>query len=280
MKIERISENKIKCTLNREDLASRDIVLTEFAYGSEKARAFFRELMSMAEDEVGFEVEDIPLMIEAVPVNQDCIVLFVTKVSDPEELDTRFSRFTSRSDEYDEDEDETEEFSAEIEIEGNPENIDILGAVKDAVRNAVEGLSKAVESGNFNVAEDNFVPLNQSAKKLDAKSETKTAKKVAQPQRLYNFIYRFRSLDDVCGVAHHLQGIYYGDNTLYKDMVEGTYYLVVGFHEIPAELKSRVCDYLSEYGKKVPASYALQAYYEEHYMCVIRSNALQTLGNL
>lgn len=277
MKIERISENKIKCTLNREDLASRDIVLTEFAYGSEKARAFFRELMLIAEDEVGFEVEDIPLMIEAVPVNQDCIVLFVTKVSDPEELDTRFSRFTSSSDEYDEDEDEEEaEFSAEIEIEGNPENIDILGAVKDAVRNAVEGLSKAVESGNFNVSDEKFVPLNQSAKKLD----TKTTKKPSQPQKLYNFIYSFRSLDDVCGVAHHLQGVYHGDNTLYKDMVEGTYYLVVGFHDTPAEVKSKVCDYLSEYGKKIPTSYALQAYYEEHYMCVIRSNALQTLGNL
>ena len=32
-------------------------------------------------------------MIEAIPLNQDCIVLIITKVEDPEELDTRFSRF-------------------------------------------------------------------------------------------------------------------------------------------------------------------------------------------
>ena len=36
---------------------------------------------------------NIPLMIEAIPLNADCIVLIITKVEDPEELDTRFSRF-------------------------------------------------------------------------------------------------------------------------------------------------------------------------------------------
>lgn len=39
--------------------------------------------------------EDIPLMIEAIPVSADCIVLIVTKVDDPEELDTRFSKFSA-----------------------------------------------------------------------------------------------------------------------------------------------------------------------------------------
>ena len=33
-------------------------------------------------------------MIEAIPITADSIVLIITKVEDPEELDTRFSRFT------------------------------------------------------------------------------------------------------------------------------------------------------------------------------------------
>ena len=44
--------------------------------------------MQQASYEVGFEAEDIPLMIEAIPLNADCIVLIITKVEDPEELDT------------------------------------------------------------------------------------------------------------------------------------------------------------------------------------------------
>ncbi|MBP3261688.1 adaptor protein MecA, partial [Pseudobutyrivibrio sp.] len=44
MKIERINENQIRCTLSREDLISRHIKLSELAYGSAKARELFREL--------------------------------------------------------------------------------------------------------------------------------------------------------------------------------------------------------------------------------------------
>ncbi len=32
----------------------------------------------------------IPLMIEAIPISMDSIVLIITKVEDPDELDTRF----------------------------------------------------------------------------------------------------------------------------------------------------------------------------------------------
>ena len=41
MKLEKINENQIRCTLTREDLASRHIRLSELAYGSEKAKKLF-----------------------------------------------------------------------------------------------------------------------------------------------------------------------------------------------------------------------------------------------
>ena len=63
-------------------------------------------MMQQANFEFGFEAEDIPLMIEAIPMEQDCIVLLITKVEDPEELDTRFARFSpGQSDEDQEEED-------------------------------------------------------------------------------------------------------------------------------------------------------------------------------
>ncbi len=51
-------------------------------------------MMQQAQIEFGFEADNIPLMIEAIPVNLDSIILIITKVEDPEELDTRFSRFS------------------------------------------------------------------------------------------------------------------------------------------------------------------------------------------
>lgn len=50
--------------------------------------------MQQAQIEFGFEADNIPLMIEAIPVNLDSIILIITKVEDPEELDTRFSKFS------------------------------------------------------------------------------------------------------------------------------------------------------------------------------------------
>ena len=93
MKIEKVSDNQIRCTLTRDDLVSRDIKISELAYGTEKAKTLFRDMMRQANQDFGFEADDIPLMIEAVPLNSECIVLIITKVEDPEELDTRFSRF-------------------------------------------------------------------------------------------------------------------------------------------------------------------------------------------
>ena len=53
MKIERINDNQIRCTLTSLDLSSRGINLAELAYGSEKARNLFREMIQRASREVG-----------------------------------------------------------------------------------------------------------------------------------------------------------------------------------------------------------------------------------
>ena len=110
MKIEKISDNQIRFTLTGEDLAARQIKLSELAYGTEKARNLFREMMQQAASQVGFEADNIPLMIEAIPMSEGSIVLVVTKVENPEELDTRFAKFApSVHDENDSDADDADD---------------------------------------------------------------------------------------------------------------------------------------------------------------------------
>ena len=43
MKIEKINDNQIRCTLTRADLADRQLKLSELAYGSEKAKSLFQK---------------------------------------------------------------------------------------------------------------------------------------------------------------------------------------------------------------------------------------------
>ena len=101
MKIEKVNDNQIRCTLSKQDLADRQIKLSELAYGSEKAKGLFKDMIEQANYEFGFEVDDIPLMIEAIPLSGENIILQITKVEYPEELDTRFSKFSEAGEEED-----------------------------------------------------------------------------------------------------------------------------------------------------------------------------------
>ena len=126
MKIEKLNENQIRCTLTHADLAARHLKLSELAYGTEKAKSLFRDMMQQASFDFGFEAENIPLMIEAIPSSADSIVLIITKVEDPEELDTRFSKFTPSGD--------TDPLNLETleKLQGADEFLNLLNKVKEA----------------------------------------------------------------------------------------------------------------------------------------------------
>ncbi|OON95289.1 MAG: competence protein [Epulopiscium sp. Nele67-Bin005] len=96
MKIEKISESQIRITLNHADLSNRNIKITELAYGSAKAQALFKDMMSKAYEDFGFETNNVPLMIEAVPLSLDSIMIVVTKVDDPDELDEKLESLSER----------------------------------------------------------------------------------------------------------------------------------------------------------------------------------------
>ena len=126
MKIEKLNENQIRCTLTHADLAARHLKLSELAYGTEKAKSLFRDMMQQASFDFGFEAENIPLMIEAIPSSADSIVLIITKVEDPEELDTRFSKFTPSGDS------DPLNLEALEKLQGADEFLNLLNKVKEA----------------------------------------------------------------------------------------------------------------------------------------------------
>ena len=258
MKIEKINDNQIKCTLNKSDLASRQIKLSELAYGTEKAKDLFRDMMRQASEEFGFEAEDIPLMIEAIPVSPDCIVLVITKVEDPEELDTRFSRFAPSSEDM-EDMEGIDGTSSEASTDPITNDlIDMLNQVKNKLA----------------AASDNFVPLQKALE--SKKKETKSSKKDSSNIPLFR-IYSFDNLNSVISVSGLLNGLYKGQNSLYKSPDGGRYYLVAYKSSHSLEEFSAICCILSEYAKGENSSSANEAYLKEHCIKVIRRKALQKL---
>ena len=227
MKIEKINDNQIRCTLNKADLAARHLKISELAYGSDKAKALFRDMMQQASAELGFDAEDIPLMIEAIPVSAECIVLIVTKVDDPEELDTRFSRFSSDNDDdndsfypFDDDFDDFDTIenisgnspaptaADELDEDDNSDSDDVVLPDAKTANDVINLFSKVKEYLNKNIektTDDSFVPL-KDAILPDSKDESsdKQNSHTAQTETIKPVIriYSFDNFENFESAAH------------------------------------------------------------------------------
>ena len=90
MKAERINQDQIRFTLTALDLQERNLKVSELAYGSEKTKALFEDMMKTAMDQFGVDFSTNPLMIEAIPVSESMLTITVTKVSGAAELGALF----------------------------------------------------------------------------------------------------------------------------------------------------------------------------------------------
>lgn len=275
MRIEKINDHQIRCTLSQKDLKDRELRISELAYGTEKAKALFRDMMQQASYEFGFEVDDIPLMIEAIPMLPDALVLVITKVEDPDELDTRFSHFTDDPEEdlYDDDiegsgfdfidslteeEIEYDDFADEIE-EDSMSNLETLPFKTDMTADK----------------EDDFISLPEVLG-MSPKPRTEPTKEQTDLIR----IYQFCSLDQISALGEHLLFQYKGTNTVYKNTADKNYILILHKSGHTPEEFSKICNTVSEYGTPVRNTYASSSYYDEHFDILIREQALQILGKI
>ena len=81
MKIEKLNENKIKITLNIEDLNARNIDVQSFIYNSPESQDLFWDVMREAEKEYGFSVDESMVYVEASATASGVFTLTVTKTS-------------------------------------------------------------------------------------------------------------------------------------------------------------------------------------------------------
>lgn len=245
MKIEKVNDNQIRCTLTREDLASREIKLSELAYGTEKAKLLFRDMMQQANYEFGFDAEDIPLMIEAIPLNSECIVLVITKVEDPEELDTRFSRFSPSAGDAEE-----------------PESDDLLSHTADDVKDLFQRIQQ---------------PKAEAEEKTAGKPAPAEEPKAASVPRSRTLV--FESLNALMKGASVINDRFTGNSTLFKENSTGRYFLLLTAGDASASSFDRASNTLSEYGSPVHTSANSEGFFREHFEVLIAENAIASLAS-
>lgn len=250
MKIEKVNENQIRCTLTKQDLADRQINLRELAYGSEKAKGLFHDMIQQANYEFGFDVSDNPLMVEAIPLSSESLVLLITKVEYPEELDTRFSQFTEGGDE--------EELFSNMGAAGNVER---KGA--DDILELFQKIREAKAS-----------PESENAQQTEALEE------VPEVPADLTKMFEFTTIDQVERLAHVLVNYYNGRNDLFKNEKKNRFYLVIHKDDHTPEEFNKVCNIICEYAQQKNYNPAVGAYFAEHGNKITGPQALQVFASL
>ena len=262
MKIEKVNEKQIRCTLTKNDLTSRNLKMSELAYGTDKARSLFKDMMKEAYRRFGFEVEDIPLMIEAIPISNEAIVLVITKVEDPEELDTRFSKFAPSVEENE---------GAEPRKLKNPGNaddiIDLFKKLKEQVEDARAALTASDSGDSITTSRKVGSPDTGGEREVKITIQVDLTK-----------LYSFEDLDNVIRVSKILKGIYHGENTLYKNPENKRYYLLLRKSDHTPEDFNKVCNMITEYGHMEECTSAVEGRIREHFEIIVKSYALEKLS--
>lgn len=255
MKIEKINDNQIRVELMPDDLRERHIVLDELSYGSAKAKSLFKELMDLAFSELGFDPEDYPVMVEAVPMGEELLTITITKVDNPDELDTRFSKF-SNEDEYLGDYYEDMADMLDMNLDGDL--APIAEAAADEILNAFKHIKDVMD-------------------KPDAKNRRK---KIVHENMDLTKLFEFEDMDSLIRAASVTKDMYSASNSLYKHPMSGRFYLIVHKGGHTPEDYNRICNTLSEYGTQHRYGAGTDSYMKEHYKLLIGSDALNKLGNL
>lgn len=287
MKLEKLSDTQIRCTLSKEDLSQRQLHLSELAYGSEKAKELFRDMMQQASIELGFEADNIPLMIEAIPISNDCLVLVVTKVEDPDELDTRFSRFSKINvdDSFDEDFSDIDDTDfEEMDFLDDEDDIDMddeplpFSPSSDFDNADSDASTSSKERSAIDDALDLIAPFTQAI--AQAKKEAMRKKKENRSSVQDCQYYSFQNFSQAAQLGAFLAPFFEGESSLYKDSFSNNYYMILRKTQNENDTFHRACNIAADFGVRISASYATPAYFREHFETILEENAVEMLGEL
>ena len=287
MKLEKLSDTQIRCTLSKEDLSQRQLHLSELAYGSEKAKELFRDMMQQASIELGFEADNIPLMIEAIPISNDCLVLVVTKVEDPDELDTRFSRFSKINvdDSFDEDFSDIDDTDfEEMDFLDDEDDIDMddeplpFSPSSDFDNADSDASTSSKERSAIDDALDLIAPFTQAI--AQAKKEAMIKKKENRSSVQDCQYYSFQNFSQAAQLGAFLAPFFEGESSLYKDSFSNNYYMILRKTQSENDTFHRACNIAADFGVRISASYATPAYFREHFETILEENAVEMLGEL
>lgn len=260
LKIEKIGDNQIKCLLNRNDISSRNINFDEFVYGTEEANKLFNEILEYARDNFDFFPENAPLVIEAIPLKGNALSIIITKTEEPEELDTRFSKFTPTPEDVE-----------------NAVN-DSIALTSDRLRKANEALSLLSSFTDELIFQAMRNSVNNSNENAPENSLTKEDVKKISDKNDISLAFVFENIDKLIALCKVIAPKYHDKSFVYRKNSE--FYLLINSKGHTPEEFNQICNTICEYGAHTTIKKNTKAYFSEHFETILENDAISKLSKL
>lgn len=92
MKMERLNDNQFRCIMTLGELMQRHLTIKKISSDSAESRRLVREMLERSTEELGFEPNNFPVMVEAVRNPEGNLEFTVTRINSPEELPPHYKQ--------------------------------------------------------------------------------------------------------------------------------------------------------------------------------------------
>lgn len=256
MKFRRIDKETVRCVLTEEDMRENGIEMDDFFKDRDKVRGFLEQLVERAKDEVGYEAKHGMLSLQIVPLPHNAVSITFSEKEDGGFRDIL-------------------------------EHIkDVVGELGDnGVFDYIDGIEKLEDDEKIKMVEDfmdkyqrhNKEESSQMVKELSEKGLTKSQNQENEGWRLV--VCQYQDLDTVIESCKVFPDDMICKSSLYKEAKSELYYLSIEKRKNSDNIEHYV-NRLAEYSKRINNGQKKKAYLDEHGICMISKNAVETLKGM
>lgn len=254
MDFRKIDDNTVQCRMTEEEMNEYGLQIEDFFTDQEKSRDFLEQIVEMAEEEVGYEVESgmVSMQLMRMPDNS-LTITFTDRAEDG--LQGMLHQIQQLAGMMDEDIDKLQEWNIEQRKKGKD-----IHNTKNSGHSAM-GMDKEKQK-----------EYQKHMREIEKLQREKEKRKLNSAK-----VFAFHKFSDLEQFAEDYQTAKNISSKVYRDLAAGKYYLLVKKGKLKMDEYQQLCSRLSDYGSLCSEQPFVEQYCKEHFECLISKHALKVM---
>ncbi len=264
MDFRKLDKNTVQCRMTEEEMNEYGFQIEDFFTDQEKSREFLEQIVEMAEEEVGYEVESgmVSMQLMRMPDNSLTITFSDHGEDGLQNMLHQIQHLAGMIDES----------TAEEIVNGLQEEIENNKKHKGVHKQEnMDEFQKKMSSGDKAQKQEYLEHL----KEIERIKREKEKRKQSAGR-----VFMFRAFTDLEQFAADYKTRKNISSRVYRDKQAGKYYLLVKKGKLKMEEYMELCRRLTEYGTLCSEQPFMEQYCKEHLECLISKHALRVLQEL